>query len=453
VDKRIPLSGLKQELKKWVLQRVQTRSPGTQFVRIEVPTDTMDPLLWLKVQPQREKIYFSSRDRGGEEVAAAGCAYRIVPGKGESLTSYLGKVEILPADGQKFYGGASFYKEEPSGAEWVAFGGFNFILPRFEYLRREKKGIFAVNLLPDELEHDKITRVVQDVEEMVLDIPRKHQKIGENQFSGVTPDKKRWITGITTYLRKIRSEDIQKIVPARRLEINNTGGADPFSVIHELKRSGDYTANFLISFNGEDFFAGATPERLFRREGDLLTAESVAGTAPRGRNSTEDEKIGEQLLGSEKETLEHELVTNDIVKKMDPICELVAVSERVLLRLANLQHLYRRISGKLKKEITDGEILDTLFPTPAVSGFPREKCLKLLKKAESFDRGWYAGVIGFAGTDVSDYYVAIRSILMNSKKMYIYSGAGIVKGSDPEKEWDEIDLKVKKYKRILKYEI
>jgi len=268
----------------------------------------------------------------------------------------------------------------------------------------------------------------------------------------VTPDKKGWISGIKSYLGKIEAGDLQKIVPARRLEIRNTGGADPFTVVHELKRSGDYTANFLFTFNGEDYFAGATPERLFQRDGELLVAESVAGTAPRGRDSDEDEKAGAQLENSEKETLEHEWVTNDIVKRMDPLCELVAVSERVLLKLANLQHLYRRISGKLKKGTPDGVILDTLFPTPAVSGFPREKSLKILKKREPFDRGWYAGVVGFAGKDVSDYYVSIRSVLMNSNKVYIYSGAGIVKGSDPEREWNEIDLKINKYKKILKYE-
>jgi menaquinone-specific isochorismate synthase len=86
------------------------------------------------------------------------------------------------------------------------------------------------------------------------------------------------------------------------------------------------------------------------------------------------------------------------------------------------------------------------------TGLPLNKCLEILQKEEKFSRGWYAGVVGFAGKDISDYYVGIRSMLINSEKIYVYSGAGIVDGSDPEKEWEEIELKIKKYKKILKYE-
>ncbi|MCK5221886.1 MAG: chorismate-binding protein, partial [Candidatus Aminicenantes bacterium] len=173
----------------------------------------------------------------------------------------------------------------------------------------------------------------------------------------------------------------------------------------------------------------------------------------RGSDKDEDEILGRDLLGSEKNSLEHDIVTEDIVNRIDPLCEMVAISERTLIKLSNLQHLYRKISGKVKKGVSDMELIDAMAPTPAVSGKPLKKSIDILKKEEPFQRGWYSGVVGFAGKNISDYYVAIRSVLLRKDKMFIYSGAGIVPGSDPEKEWEEIDLKIKKYKKILKYEI
>ncbi len=448
---KLPLAELKKTLSEGVSRYIGSNI-SDKFFRIEFRTEIIDPLLWLKVQPNREKVYFESRGKGEPVIAAAGCAYRVLPAKSDTLLTYFKKLNKNLIKGQKFYGGVSFYKSFPDKKEWESFGPFNFILPRFEYIIREKKGFFAVNLAASELTEKKMVSVIRDIDNININVPKKHDIAGKSEIVEYKPDRKGWIDGVTHYLKEIKSGELLKIVPARRLELNNRGNIDPFRVIFELKKTGDYTANFLITFNGEDYFAGSTPERLFHRDGELLTTESVAGTISRGEGVNQDKSNGDQLMNSTKETLEHDVVTNDIVNKIDPICELVAISERVLLKLANLQHLYRRISGKLKKEISDGEILDKLFPTPAVSGLPREKCLKMLGNQEQFHRGWYAGAVGFAGRDVSDYYVGIRSVLMNSEKIYIYSGAGIVEGSDPEKEWEEIDLKIKKYKKVLKYE-
>jgi len=451
VKKKTPLSGLKKAVREEILRYVENNK-SEKFIRLEFMTETIDPLLWLKGQPEKEKVYFEPRGRGEPVVAATGCAYRVESAENDTLPTCFNELSKNLVEGQRFYGGVSFYKVFPLEKEWESFGPFNFILPRFEYVLREKKGFFAVNLAASELSEEKKVSVISDIENINFEVQGKYDNSGKSKIVKCKPEKQEWIDRVSLYLEKINSGEIQKIVPARRVELMNKGNADPFGVVYELKKTGDYTANFLFTFNGKDYFLGSTPERLFHRDGELITTESVAGTISRGKGSDEDRSNGDILMNSKKEILEHDFVTNEIVNKIDPICELVAISERVLLKLANLQHLYRRISGKLKKETSDGDILDKMFPTPAVSGLPREKCVKILSDMEPFCRGWYAGVVGFAGKNVSDYYVGIRSVLMNSKKIYIYSGAGIVEGSDPEKEWEEIDLKIKKYKKILKYE-
>ena len=453
MDKKpVPFSELKNIILKNINKNITKGKPERGFSRFEFRTENVDPLMWLKVQPNREKIYFEPRGRGEPLVAAAGCSYQITPDSGEDLTSYFKRLNDNLSDGIRFYGGVSFCKDIPAGSEWEPFGNFKFILPRFEYIKRDNRAYFAINILNSELIGDEVNRVINEVKSITLSVPENYEKAGKCSFIKYTPDKEGWIATTSSYLEKIKRGEIEKIVAARRMELSNSGNVDPFKVVSDLKRSGDFAAHFLLTFNGEDFFAGSTPERLFYRDGELLTTESVAGTTKRGSDEAKDKLYGDQLLDSKKDKLEHDFVTNDIVNKIDPVCEPVAISERVLLKLSNLQHLYRRISGKLKKGITDGEILDKLFPTPAVSGLPLKKSLEILQKEEQFPRGWYAGIVGFAGKDISDYYVGIRSILINSEKIYVYSGAGIVKGSDPEREWEEIDLKIKKYKTILKYE-
>ncbi len=437
-NKLIRFHNLANSIKKKIDELTTKGVSGTLFPRIEFRTELVDPLLWLKAQPQKEKIFFEPRGRGKPAVSAAGKIF----------------VSSWP-DPEKsgLFGGVSFFKAKDNGDEWKAFGASKFILPRFEYRIEDKKGFFAVNFLNKEITGQNRDVLYSIIDELVIEPARERSDRENLKFNNFTPDKEEWINMITRYLDRIKKGEVEKIVGARRLEFDHEGNIDPFMILQELKKTGDSTANFLFSFNGEDYFIGATPERLFRREGDLLSAESVAGTSCRGSDKDEDEILGRDLLGSEKNCLEHDIVTEDIVKRIDPLCEMVEVSERTLIKLSNLQHLYRKISSKVKKGVTDMEIIDAMAPTPAVSGKPLKKSIDILKNEEPFQRGWYSGVVGFAGKNISDYYVAIRSVLLRKDKIFIYSGAGIVPGSDPEKEWEEINLKIVKYKKILKYEI
>ena len=449
---KIPFSDLKESIIDRINRCVPAPKSEGMFIRLEFLTEVSDPLLWLKAQPNKEKIYFEPRGKDEPAIAGAGSSCPVVPVAEDDLASYFKKLNRFISEGLICYGGASFVKNQPVENEWRSFNKFNFILPRFEYMIRDKKGYLTVNLGKKELKGLNMEALINEVEALNVDIPHKFEKSVKTEFISYTPNKKDWVNGVTSYLKKIGTGEIEKIVAARRVDLKTVGEIDPFRVVSDLKKSGDYAANFLFTFNGSDFFIGSSPERLFHREGDLLTTESVAGTISRGSNPVEDEKFGNLLQGSDKETREHDFVTDDIVSKIDPICEPIVISERVLLKLANLQHLYRRISGKLKRGISDGDILEMVYPTPAVCGLPLNKCLTLLRKGEAFQRGWYAGVVGFAGKDISDYYVGIRSILISGKNVFVYSGAGIVAGSDPAKEWDEIELKTSKYKKILKYE-
>jgi len=119
------------------------------------------------------------------------------------------------------------------------------------------------------------------------------------------------------------------------------------------------------------------------------------------------------------------------------------------MKLVRVQHLMTGIEGELNKDISDQEILECLHPTPAVGGYPQDKAKELIAEIEPFDRGWYSGPVGWISKDSADFAVAIRSGLITKNKLRIYAGAGIVKGSDPDNEWNEIESKIATFLKVL----
>jgi menaquinone-specific isochorismate synthase len=113
-----------------------------------------------------------------------------------------------------------------------------------------------------------------------------------------------------------------------------------------------------------------------------------------------------------------------------------------LLKLSNIQHLWTPIHAKLKPSIHPLEIVAQLHPTPAVAGVPTEIALAQIRHYETFDRSLYAAPLGWIDCqNNSEFIVGIRSALIKGDRARLYAGAGIVAGSDPEKELAEIQLK------------
>ena len=120
-----------------------------------------------------------------------------------------------------------------------------------------------------------------------------------------------------------------------------------------------------------------------------------------------------------------------------------------LLRLSRVQHLISRFRGELTEGVTDEAIIERLHPTPAVGGVPVEKARRSIQAIEPFDRGWYAGPVGWVGFDQAEFAVAIRSALVTNGHVRLFSGAGIVHGSTPEREWGEMESKISSFLAIL----
>ena len=197
-------------------------------------------------------------------------------------------------------------------------------------------------------------------------------------------------------------------------------------------------------------FIGASPERLYLRQGKLIQSEAIAGTRPRGTSTAADGALGQNLLHSDKDLREHRYVVQGIRDTLAPLCQVLDVGEEIsILRLAQCQHLVSFFEGTLDDDVLDTDILQRLQPTPAVGGYPAGAALDEIDRLESFDRGWYAGPIGWVSPNATEFAVAIRSGLIDGSKLCLFSGAGIVEGSTADGEWDEIENKISDFIKVL----
>ncbi len=194
---------------------------------------------------------------------------------------------------------------------------------------------------------------------------------------------------------------------------------------------------------------GASPERLFARLNNAIESEALAGTRPRGKNDSDDNRLKGELKSSGKEQHEHKVVVRMINSKLVPLCQSLVVHHQEILSVPNGHHLRTRIQGVLNDGVLDEDVFAALHPTPAVGGEPTETALTLIEELEGFSRGWYAGAVGYVGLDQTEFVVAIRSALVHGRQMVVYAGAGIVEGSTAKDEWQEIEHKIGNFLKVL----
>ncbi len=264
-----------------------------------------------------------------------------------------------------------------------------------------------------------------------------------------SPNHEKWIEGVKKSVDAIIHQELQKVVLARTVTLELEATPNPFAIAAALQLKAEGAFVFCIQ-TPEFSFLGASPERLFSRKGKEILSEAIAGTRKRGKTPEEDETLKRELLASAKDMRELSPIQTYLNQVLSPICKAPIIFSPISVHAAqNVQHLYSRCSALLNDGITDEEILERLHPTPALCGTPKEKALKLIEELEPFQRGLYGGAIGWKTPEASEWIVGIRSCLIQGKTATLFSGTGIVEGSDPEEEWEELDQKLRLYEGIL----
>lgn len=244
-------------------------------------------------------------------------------------------------------------------------------------------------------------------------------------------------------LARIAAGEFQKIVLARAIDLTANRALHPLTVLNGLRERFPDCYAFSVATGAGPSFIGASPERLVRVSQGVMETEALAGSARRGAGASEDAALGAALARSEKDLREHRHVIGSIVRRVEPLgVRLEFAGVPVLRKLANVQHLHTPMRGVLPEGVRLLDLLAVLHPTPAVGGTPREAAVAAIREIEGFPRGLYAGAIGWLNArGGGEFFVGLRSALVEGERARVYAGAGIVAGSEPERELAETELK------------
>lgn len=259
------------------------------------------------------------------------------------------------------------------------------------------------------------------------------------KFDFGTLDRAAYVRAVEAALVHLRAGKLSKVVLAREMFGQLPPGADLRVLLGELADGYPDTWTFAV-----DGLIGSSPETLITASHGVVTARVLAGSAPRGTDPVADQASAATLATSTKDLDEHEFALHSLLASLAPHAINVTFSEQPFtLKLPNLWHLASDVEGELTDGSSSLDLIAALHPTAAVAGTPTAAALSLISELEGFDRGRYAGPVGWVGADGDgEWAIALRSAQVTEDgHITAWAGAGIVADSDPEKELAETRMK------------
>jgi isochorismate synthase len=249
-----------------------------------------------------------------------------------------------------------------------------------------------------------------------------------------------WCALVEQATKRMTDDGLRKVVLAREVTVT---ADQPFEIDVVLGRlRSTYPGCHVFAVDG---FVGASPELLVSRAGDIVRSHPMAGTAPRGGDPTSDARLAASLLASAKDRQEHQITIDMVHDTLLPWCSYLDYeAEPSIVPVANVQHLATIVEGRLSSPAPSVlELVRALHPTPAVCGSPRDEALAFIRAHEGFDRGRYAGAVGWVdGRGNGTWAVSVRCADIEGPVARVCAGNGIVADSDPATELAETRAKL-----------
>lgn len=406
----------------------------------------LEAALWLQPSADRSIVgvgrAWAFEGDGSDRFARAAAAWRAV------LVDAVGSERRAerPDAGPVLIGGLGFTGAKPPGDDpWATFGPASLVLPTFALAQNGSHATLTVAIAPDRLA-DPAVGEVESAWDAIIAGARVADVAGSGLLRIVDerPNRPTWERTVGMFAGAVGRGRIDKVVLARRVAFEARADLDVVAALRHLAATAPESTTFAFS-RGATTFMGATPERLARTVGRSFETVAIAGSAPRGVDADEDAGFAAGLLASEKDREEHAVVVDTLRAGLAPIVQTITIADAPgILPLRHVQHLVTPISGTLRDDAGLLALAALLHPTPAVGGEPRDVALDLISEHEGFDRGWYAGPVGWIGADGDgELMVALRCGLVSGSTAVLFAGCGIVADSDPAREWEESRLKLR----------
>ncbi len=334
-----------------------------------------------------------------------------------------------------------------AGTGLIAFGAFAFsalsqvssvlIVPRTVIGRRGgRHWVTQIRCEGDELRESR--RGVTDAAEQIVADPTPIGDAFGVEFLSGQESADSYTLHVAQAVERIQNGELDKVVLARDLVGAVPEDADMRRFIIDLAQG--YPDCWTYAVDG---LIGSSPETLVSVTHGSVTARVLAGTTGRGDGPDADEQAAVALATSQKDNDEHEFAVQSVVRSLEPHTSHLAASEvPFTLKLPNLWHLATDIEGTLSDGASSLDLIEALHPTAAVAGSPTPDAVAMIDDLEPFDRGRYAGPVGWVDADGDgEWAIALRCAQLEGGALTAYAGCGVVGESVPEKELTETRIK------------
>lgn len=354
----------------------------------------------------------------------------------DARTITVGAISDDPLVRPRLLGGAAFAPGGADSGPWQGFGDAWFMLPRWTYVSDGTRA--ALVLAVDARDAQHASRWHAELAALRSAIGTPFAARPQAPLLEIDPgDRDAWRDGVRAITDAIERGEYAKIVAARSALVTLAGEARTADMLAELDARQAETVRLVVRPPNAGTLIAATPERLVRRTGATVSCDALAGSARGDEGAT-------ALLASGKDRREHDLVVSAIATALRDLGGVVAKPTDPGVRtLRHVLHLHTPLEATLREPRHLLEVAEALHPTPAVGGTPTRLATDWIATHEAA-RGWYASPVGWFDLDGNgELAVAIRSGVIHGERAHLWAGAGIVAGSDPDREIAETDLKLR----------
>jgi isochorismate synthase len=428
------------------------------LVSVSAPVSPDDPLaLFARGAGATHNRFFWSVPAAGLAVAGLGAAWDFTAHGPDRFTAaaaawrelidsaFIDADPGLPFAGPVAAAGFAFDPQRPPSGLWAGFPPGLLLLPRMVLARQGDSASLTFNGLVGPATssvalHLSAARRLRDL----LGGPWRAARPAEGLPTEEALPASTWRGIVADAVTDLRAGAMEKVVLARELRLRAGHSLDVPAALDSLRR--DYPDTFVFAVGrGGRTFLGASPERLVALRDGLVSASALAGSIARGATPTDDVRLGDELLHSAKNRGEHAVVVRIIREALADLCaDIQSPAEPALMKVRNIQHLFTPVTARIAGQHGLLDLAQRLHPTPAVGGQPRAVALDWIRAHERLDRGWYAAPVGWVDArGEGELAVALRSALVGRREAALFAGCGIVPDSDPAREEQESQLKLR----------
>ena len=317
----------------------------------------------------------------------------------------------------------------------------------------KQKIILIVNINTDDIENN-YKKAIKEIENLVTLVKADfHPVIPNNKIVSkikANDTFESYEKNIEKIKKHIIDGDIFQCVYSRRFKGKMEG--DLFNT-YRILRGLNPSPYMIFMDTGELEIAGASPETLVKKEGELLQTFPIAGTRPRGKNEKEDLEIEEELIHDEKELAEHNMLVdlgrNDI-GRISKFGSVEVINYQYILKFSHVMHITSTVVGEIKDDCDAISALKSILPAGTLSGAPKIRAMEIIDEIEPVRRGIYGGAVGYIDFRGNlDMCICIRMAIKKGDDIYVQAGGGIVLDSVAKNEYLETENKAKAILKAL----